>query len=202
MTAIVGKYGVGKTSLLEAFITPGSGNGRCVGPTIGAAIVNQLFTVPDEDTMKRHTIWDTAGQERFESLVPMYTRNCDILILALPATEEPQQETVRRLLSLALPSIRSPKIVKGALTKCDMVSSEIVAQRRQQLHEIISQFAQAENREFDIHTFATSAYTGDGVEACIGSCIVEVYHHKHRQQTDTSILLESEPVYEKSQCGC
>lgn len=204
MTAIVGQYGVGKTSLLQAFTMPGSGAGRSTGPTIGAAIVNHLFTVPGEDNMKRHIIWDTAGQERFESLVPMYTRNCDILIVALPATEEPHQETVIRLLSLALPPISSPKIVKGAITKCDMVSPEIAVKRRQQLHEIISEFAQAENREFEVHTFATSAFTGDGVEACIESCIVEVYHHKHRQQKAKSILVVPEPVsvYDKTRCGC
>jgi GTPase SAR1 family protein len=203
MTAIVGQHGVGKTSLLQAYAMPGSGAGRHTSPTIGAAIINQTFAVPGEEESGRHTIWDTAGQERFQSLVPMYTRNCDILIIALPATEEPQQEAVRQLLTAALPPIHSPKVVKGALTKCDLVSPAMAAERRRQFHELLTGSPQAQNRGFEVHTFATSAFTGDGVEACVGSCLVGVHQHKRRQQSahDRLVVVPADGRA-GGRCGC
>jgi GTPase SAR1 family protein len=204
MTAIVGQHGVGKTSLLQAYAMPGRGGERHTSPTIGAAIINQTFAVPGENVPGRHTIWDTAGQERFQSLVPMYTRNCDILIIALPATEEPRQEAVRQLLTAALPPIRSPKVVKGALTKCDLVSPGVAAERRRRFHELLTESPQAQNRGFEVHTFATSAFTGDGVEACVGSCLVGVYQHKRRQQSVRDRLVVEEPADRRGggRCGC
>ena len=219
ITAIVGPYAVGKTSLIQAFAMPGIGASRFTSPTIGAAVANHLFPLPESAAsvggsgsgMGCHTIWDTAGQERYASLVPMYTRNCDILIVAVPATEDPDPETVRRLLVAALPPIRSPKVIKGVLTKCDLVTPATALKRRLLLEEIITESPQSLNRQFEIHTYQTSAYNGDGVEECLGACVEAVYLFKldkqesKREQEEAMVRVsEGERAPTRGRCtgGC
>jgi GTPase SAR1 family protein len=210
ISAIVGRHGVGKTSLIQAFSMPGSGAPRHTSPTIGAAVISQMFAIPESmahlapgRSMGSHTIWDTAGQERYASLVPMYTRNCDILLIALPADEDPHPETIRTLLSTALPPIRSPKVIKGVLTKCDLVSPGVAATRLQRLDEIIRESPQAVNRQFEVHTYATSACNNEGVEECFQDCVPDVFAFKAERlnsQLESTILID-EPASIRSRCG-
>lgn len=203
ISAIVGHHGVGKTSLIQALRMPSSDAPRHTSPTIGAAVISERFTVPESvasimpgRTMAYHTIWDTAGQERYESLVPMYTRNCDILMIALPANEDPHPETVRRQLCAALPPIRSPKVVKGVLTKCDLVSPELAAIRLRKLDKILRASPQATNRQFEIHTYMTSAYTHTGVSECFQGCVEDVFAFKAQrlhEQPEAQISLADPP---------
>jgi Ras-related protein Rab-5C len=202
ISAIIGRHGVGKTSLIQAFSMPSSSAPRQTSPTIGAAVINQLFPIPDEviglapgrSNMGSHTIWDTAGQERYASLVPMYTRNCDILILAMPADEDPNPLVIRQLLCSALPPIRSPKVIKGALTKCDLVSRELAAIRCDKFRNAILESPQALNRQFEVQVFATSAYTGEGVDECMLASVPDVYAFKLKrwleQASDTVVVDE------------
>lgn len=203
ISAIVGRHGIGKTSLIQAFSMPNSDAPRHTSPTIGAAVISERFPVPESvaslmpgRAMASHTIWDTAGQERYESLVPMYTRNCDILMIALPANEDPHPETVRQLLCTALPPIRSPKVVKGVLTKCDLVSPEQAVIRLRKLDEILKASPQAINRQFEIHTYMTSAYTHTGVSECFQGCVKDVFAFKAQRlhdQADIPISLADPP---------
>ena len=193
-TAIVGAYGIGKTSLIQAFTAPnGSSTLPATTPTIGASVANHIFTpnsplanqggLEEHDTayIVRHTIWDTAGQESFKSLVPMYTRNADILIIAFPATEEPHVSRVAGLLASALPPIRAPDIIKGVLTKCDLVPEETATRRRLKLAQLLRQSPQAQRRSFEIMTFCTSALNGEGAQECFESGLESVAKKKYAE---------------------
>ena len=193
-TAIVGAYGIGKTCLIQSFTAPnGSSTLPATTPTIGASVANHIFTpnsplanhggLEEHDTVYivRHTIWDTAGQESYKSLVPMYTRNADILVVAFPATEEPHISRVAGLLASALPPIRAPQIIKGVLTKCDLVPEATASRRRLKLAQLLRQSPQAQRRSFEIMTFCTSALNGEGTQECFESGLESVAKKKYAE---------------------
>ena len=75
---LLGDPAVGKSSLVQRF---------CVGKfedkykiTIGGAYLQKDVKLKNGDTLKLH-IWDTGGQEKFRSLIPMYTRDANIILL-------------------------------------------------------------------------------------------------------------------------
>lgn len=182
LSAIVGRHGVGKTSLIQAFMTPGSVSDKHTGPTIGAAVVNHKFEVTEGAEQGSHIIWDTAGQERFATLIPMYTRNCDIIMLAFPATEEPKEEAVIKLLADALPPLRTPRLIKGVITMADRVPDSVSEGRRERLHELLVNSPQHRNRQFEVRTYVTSAYQQRRVDETITDGIVKIHHWKAEQR--------------------
>jgi len=187
LSAIVGRHGVGKTSLIQAYVVPGSVSGMRTSPTIGAAVVNHKFDVAEGAEKGSHMIWDTAGQERYATLIPIYTRNCDIIMIAFPATEEPKEEVVWKLLADALPPLRTPRLIKGIITMADRVSDSVAEGRRERLHNHIVNSPQHQNRQFEVRTYITSAHQQRGVEDTIEDGTVEIHLWKaeqRRQQED------------------
>ncbi len=73
----IGDTAVGKTSIIERFLV-GKFN-EFQEATIGASFSCQNININNGRIMME--IWDTAGQERFRSLVPMYYRNADVIVL-------------------------------------------------------------------------------------------------------------------------
>jgi small GTP-binding protein len=73
----VGDANVGKTSLIARYAS----NVFLDSPiaTVGVSNVQVRLSFANDEFMAN--IWDTAGQERFRSLVPLYVRDSDILIL-------------------------------------------------------------------------------------------------------------------------
>jgi small GTP-binding protein len=73
----VGDANVGKTSLLSRYtndIFPQS-------PTATVGMTNVLTRLRYAEQDFAVNIWDTAGQERFRSLVPLYARDSDLIVL-------------------------------------------------------------------------------------------------------------------------
>ena len=74
---IIGESGAGKTSLLNRYIT-----GMFTDdykPTISASFMAAHEIVGDHTITLN--IWDTAGQEKFQSMMPLYMRNVDCVLL-------------------------------------------------------------------------------------------------------------------------
>lgn len=74
--AILGDSGVGKTCIVSRLVFDMYVN--YTNQTIGAAF--STYKVNDEFI---YEIWDTAGQERFHSLLPMYLRHADIVLIVI-----------------------------------------------------------------------------------------------------------------------
>ena len=82
---IIGESGVGKTTLITSYFN------QCFKKnetTLGALYTSLNFFDNTDNSIDENTkhkqilqIWDTAGQERYRSLLPLYTRNSDIIIL-------------------------------------------------------------------------------------------------------------------------
>lgn len=76
-SAIIGDYGVGKTSISNTFMN--NTFYEIYTPTLGVDFRHKIITL--KDNSYKIQIWDTAGQERFQSIVKSYLRDLDIAIL-------------------------------------------------------------------------------------------------------------------------
>tara|TARA_B100000902_G_C27017337_1_gene767862 strand:- start:146 stop:823 length:678 start_codon:yes stop_codon:yes gene_type:complete len=80
---ILGDSNVGKTSLVNYYLTNRMKNTETTLGAIFWLIDKQM----DNGDLIKLNVWDTAGQERYNSLIPMYTRNSDIVILTFSLTD-------------------------------------------------------------------------------------------------------------------
>ena len=78
-TCLVGSYASGKTTLINKYININYTNNPL--PTIGMTGMEKYIQINSHTI--RNLIFDTAGQERYSSLIPVYLRNCDILIFTV-----------------------------------------------------------------------------------------------------------------------
>jgi small GTP-binding protein len=81
--AILGKESVGKSSIIYRYINNKFKEEELT--TIGAAY--NVFYPRKYNGKVKLEIWDTAGQERYKSLVPMYYRNSQIIIITFDITD-------------------------------------------------------------------------------------------------------------------
>ncbi|XP_017778920.1 PREDICTED: ras-related protein Rab-7a [Nicrophorus vespilloides] len=79
---ILGDSGVGKTSLMNQYITKKFSNQYKA--TIGADFLTKELIVDDRAVTMQ--IWDTAGQERFQSLGVAFYRGADCCVLVFDVT--------------------------------------------------------------------------------------------------------------------
>ena len=74
---LIGDSFVGKTSLINKYCT-----GKCdlgENPTVATSYVQFQFEYPNK--IIKLNVWDTAGHEKFQSLVPLYARTADVLLV-------------------------------------------------------------------------------------------------------------------------
>ncbi|VDN48902.1 unnamed protein product, partial [Dibothriocephalus latus] len=79
---ILGDSGVGKTSLMNQYVTQRFSNQYKA--TIGADFMTKETMV--DDRVATLQIWDTAGQERFQSLGVAFYRGADCCVLVYDVT--------------------------------------------------------------------------------------------------------------------
>jgi small GTP-binding protein len=73
---LIGNSAAGKTCMVQRMIY--STFNINASPTIGAA-----YTIYTVESNIKVEMWDTAGQERFHSLLPMYARGAEIIIVVI-----------------------------------------------------------------------------------------------------------------------
>jgi small GTP-binding protein len=74
----IGDANVGKTSLINRYTT----NEFSMAPTATVGVSNVQIKATHGSSEFIINLWDTAGQESFRSLVPLYARGADVLVLA------------------------------------------------------------------------------------------------------------------------
>ena len=83
-TCLVGSYSSGKTTLIQNYMFHNVELPK-PDPTIGMSGLEKHFVF--DKTQIKNLIFDTAGQERYASLIPVYLRNCDILIFTIDSSD-------------------------------------------------------------------------------------------------------------------
>lgn len=145
---LLGDASVGKTSIVDV-MTKKIFNEN-TKPNVGVATANLTLNVDGKEVQL--SIWDTAGQETFRSLVPLYTRNAELIILVMDVSEKSSFDSIpgwitsiRKDLALTCPIflIANKIDIPFALEK-----------------STISRMAE----ENDLTVFYTSAKTQQGVE--------------------------------------
>ena len=79
---IVGDSAVGKTSIINTY---NKRNNEYNESTLGATYWELCYDF-DKKLRVKINFWDTAGQERYNALIPMYVRDCDIIIITFDLT--------------------------------------------------------------------------------------------------------------------
>jgi len=88
---IIGDSGVGKTSFMYRLIK--DTYYEITNSTIGAAYFKENINYKDKTFILEY--WDTAGQERFRSLLPIYFRNVNILLIVIDSTQDIIEQLTR-----------------------------------------------------------------------------------------------------------
>jgi small GTP-binding protein len=88
---IIGDSGVGKTSFMYRVIK--NNYYEITNSTIGAAYFKENINFKDKTFTLDY--WDTAGQERFRSILPIYFRSVNILLIVIDSTQDIKDQFVR-----------------------------------------------------------------------------------------------------------
>ena len=113
---ICGEESVGKTALLNRYVT-GSFNSD-YRPTIAASFVSAQEIVDHQVVMLN--IWDTAGQEKYQSMIPLYLRNVDCVILVFDVTKPSSWNYVTHWYESEFPNLFPRPILFICANKSDL----------------------------------------------------------------------------------
>jgi small GTP-binding protein len=144
--ALIGTYNIGKSSLGKRWMTG-------VYPinlqsTIAAAYLTKDVYI-DDKKVKCH-VWDTAGAEKYDSLIPIYLRDAQVVIVCF---EEFDEKKILKYAEL-IHSTNENAVIFLALTKYDEFKGNDFDTGRMET------FA----AEYNFPFFKTSSKTGEGVE--------------------------------------
>ena len=151
---IIGSCDVGKTSIIQQHLKQSSQTEA----TLGAIYWVLNHTTSDGNIIKID-FWDTAGQERYNSLIPMYTRNTDIILLTFDISRKDTFLDLERWIDILInPHINLEKIQIILLGN----KSDLEIFRQVELSEI-DMFVK-KHSDKNIYYLETSARTGSNIE--------------------------------------
>ena len=136
-SAIVGDYGVGKTSIVSGYTKDNFYEGET--PTLG---VDFLYKEIDyKENRYKLQIWDTAGQEKFESIVKSYIRDLNACILVFDVNYKRSFNRIQKWLQDIEYMVENPIYI------C-LVGSKIDLNMREVSDEEIQNFCKQNNLEY------------------------------------------------------
>ena len=112
---IVGESGAGKTSMLNRYIT-----GAFLSdykPTISASFMVSHEILGDHTVTLN--IWDTAGQEKYQSMMPLYLRNVDCVVLIFDVLRPSSWDYLHKWILEQFGEINPQPLVAVCANKCD-----------------------------------------------------------------------------------
>ena len=144
---MVGDHGIGKTSLVDAL------NGAL-------ELVNKEPTLASSFVCLRYNksyinIFDTAGQDRYRSLIPIYIRGNDVIIICIDSngTMNGIISALRYWVQFVSDSVTNKARVLVVMCKCDKVSVDTVV-----IDNVLSEWGYN-----DVTVMNTSAVTREGI---------------------------------------
>jgi len=154
----VGDASVGKTSIITRFSHNRFNDSTL--PTVGGS--NFHVTVDSGGSSVVLNIWDTAGQEKFRSLVPLYTRGADLVVIVFDIAEPESFKGVEEWFN---------KIRGEYMLKCPVfvVANKIDLEAMLSINEIKKWCS-----DHDTTVFFTSAATGRDIDTLFDGIAQEV----------------------------
>ena len=120
---VVGNQGTGKSSILNRFVNDTFEENYQA--TIGLDFQSKNITIHDQDV--RLIIYDTAGQEKFRSLIPMYIREAQIILLIYDISDRASFESIPRWIQEVNEVLNNKEVVFALIgNKIDLESERKV----------------------------------------------------------------------------
>ncbi|XP_042411661.1 ras-related protein Rab7-like [Zingiber officinale] len=195
---ILGDSGVGKTSLMNQYVTKKFSNQYKA--TIGADFLTKEVQI--DDRLFTLQIWDTAGQERFQSLGVAFYRGADCCVLVYDVNVGKSFDNLNRwreeFLIQASPSEPDnfPFIVLGNKADIDGGNSRVVSEKK------AKQWCASKG---NLPYFETSAKEGTNVEAafqCIASIALKNEPEEEIYLPDTIDVATGRGQQRSTGCQC
>jgi small GTP-binding protein len=184
---LVGESGVGKTSIFERI----SHNlfDMTIAPTVGAGCCPHTVVLKEQSV--RLNLWDTAGQEKFSTLVPLYLRNAEAVILVFDASASQNTSNLSIAHENLRESVRADIPLFLVANKMDIVGESF---------NDATFMTWADNNQA---TFCkTSAKTGVGLEELFALVAQSIVDANLTQKRTNEILKEICETETESHGGC
>lgn len=149
---ILGDSNIGKTTIVKNYFeknikTPNES-------TLGATFWELKHNYKDSGI--KINFWDTAGQERYNSLIPMYVRDCDIVVLTFDLTNTDSLKNIKKWYNFVINNYDKPYIILVG-NKVDLELYRNVSQRN--IENSIK-----ENNFYICKVFETSGFEGTNIQ--------------------------------------
>ena len=91
---LIGRSGVGKTSIISRYTTDNFKESLMT--TAGPSFNVKIMEFPEEKEKIKFEIWDTAGQEKYRSLTKIFYKDAGIAILVYDITRRETFEEIQK----------------------------------------------------------------------------------------------------------
>ena len=123
-SAIIGDYGVGKTSIVSRYTSNRFHDGE--SPTLGVDFLHK--EIDYKENRYKLQIWDTAGQEKFGSIVKSYIRDLNVCILVFDVNCKKSFSRVKQWLDDVEYIVENPIYICLIGSKIDLDLREVTEQ--------------------------------------------------------------------------
>ena len=165
---VVGNQGTGKSCILNRFVNETFEENYQA--TIGLDFQSKNITIHDQDV--RLIIYDTAGQEKFRSLIPMYIREAQIILLVYDISDKDSFDAMPNWIQEVKEVLNKEVVFALIGNKMDLESQRKVS------YEEGKKLAEKNNFVFQ----EVSAKTGKNFENLFEVQIFETVYNKFRKE--------------------
>ena len=178
---LIGSAHVGKTSIITSY----QSKELAQNPTIAASYVQFPITVQNQNIILN--VWDTAGHEKFQSLVPLYARTADALLIVYDLSDPETFTGAQGWYKQVIDEVGEVGVVVLCANKIDMVNNETNTQAAEEWAN--------ENKMLFIKTSAKTGYNLNELFHLIAEALVG--DHTVTAQATTELIPKEK---EKKKC--
>ena len=176
----VGDQGTGKTCILNRFAT--NQFDEQYQTTIGLDFQSKNVSIHDQDV--RLLLYDTAGQEKFRSLIPMYIRESNIILLVYDITRKESFDNIPKWFTDVLNIKSNDAIYVLVGNKIDLKD------QRKVTYNEGKKLADEKNIIFE----EVSAKTGENFEELFRDKIYESIYRKYKNEFEKRNYLNGDEL--------
>lgn len=189
----IGDSTVGKTSIIHRYLN--NSFTKQMDSTIGASFSCARKEKNDGSGVKLH-IWDTAGQERFRSIINLYYRGADAVVLVCDLTNQSSIDSLEHWIADFYDRTNNPD------AKFILVGNKVdLLQRREGTEDVtIPKKLQDISREKNLPLIISSALNGENIEHIFETAFNNLeneipFEIKDKEANETMALQKHSKIY-------